>query len=94
MPSAVWCSFVLTIILMDAVHASRYNSSSSSTVSSDELSGDNSETTMEKGMRPFFDMVKTFLGVVQPHKLTEQSWLSEYIKLCLLKREWPGLCMF
>ncbi|KAL8565107.1 hypothetical protein ACOMHN_005310 [Nucella lapillus] len=39
--------------------------------------GDDGEGgTTEKGMRPFFDMVKSFLGVVQPERITDQPWLN------------------
>ena len=74
-PFSLRCSIILAVFLMDAAMADTSNSSS--IVSSDGQTGDNSETTVEKGMKPFFDMVKSFLGVVQPHKLTEQTWLSE-----------------
>ncbi|PVD34827.1 hypothetical protein C0Q70_06106 [Pomacea canaliculata] len=49
---------------------------SSSIVSSSSSQDDPTVTTMEKGMKPFFDMVKTFLGVVQPEKITTQTWLN------------------
>ncbi|XP_070187748.1 prominin-1-like isoform X2 [Littorina saxatilis] len=77
LPSAMWCwcSFVLLLAFhMDG--ASADTSNSSSIVSSDGQTGDSTLTTMEKGMRPFFDMVKSFLGVIQPHKLSEQTWLN------------------
>lgn len=75
-PFAVWCCIVLVIFLMDAAQADN-NGNSSGIVSSDGQTGGDSKTTIEKGMKPFFDMVKTFLGVVQPHKLADQTWLSE-----------------
>ena len=75
-PFSLCCCIVLFAFLMDAARADTSNSSS--IVSSDGQTGDDTETTVEKAMKPFFDMVKTFLGVVQPQKLTEQTWLSEY----------------
>ncbi|KAL8624266.1 hypothetical protein ACOMHN_033989 [Nucella lapillus] len=50
--------------------------------SSDGFIGGDATSTMEKGMRPFFDMVKSFLGIIQPNQLTEQTWLnlSEFYK--------------
>ncbi|KAK7507834.1 hypothetical protein BaRGS_00000799 [Batillaria attramentaria] len=87
---------VLFAFIMDDVLASSEGNASTSPNTGDGSDGLSDGTTMEKGMKPFFDMVKNFLGVVQPHKLTEQTWLSEYQALfsvtsvCALKRLCEG----
>lgn len=73
--------WILLVSVMGAVLAES-SVNSSSIVSSSSSQDDPTVTTMEKGMKPFFDMVKTFLGVVQPEKITTQTWLSKYTQLC------------
>ncbi|XP_076445550.1 prominin-1-A-like isoform X2 [Babylonia areolata] len=73
LPAVCCCSFVLFWHMTSALASS---TNSSGTVTSGEYTGDESSTTMERGMRPFFDMVKSFLGIVQPNQITDQSWLN------------------
>ena len=73
-PLVMWCCVLLFIVSLDV----RLVTGNTTPVTSDaQPLTDKDVTNVEKGMRPFFDMVKSFLQIVQPHKLSEQSWLSE-----------------
>lgn len=75
---SVVCTCAVLIFFFNGAQTAASNFSS--VISSDgQAADDSSQTTVEKGMKPFFDMVKSFLGVIQPHKITERSWLSKWL---------------
>ena len=68
----------LSVFSFDGARADSNNTSGANTADGQTDDGEESESLMEKGMEPFYGLVKNFLTTIQPNKISEQTWLSEY----------------
>lgn len=75
------CVTLFFLVVSHSVSAQVSNDSNLAPGEFEKQEGSSDQTSLEKGMRPFFDMTRSFLGVIQPNKISQQDWLSEYQRL-------------